>query len=332
MGRRLGLLVVLTAAFAAVGRPVGQASSGAGGLAPQDPGAVDFGDAAQWEPPGKPLPRQSDVQEMMIDILDIEVPVRPGRQARNEGAPTPHGFLGELWAVLTHRQVPWANVLYGAPGFWLDPLGGAKRQGVTRAARVHAYLTSLGTSTGEAFDIQIVNDGTAPVRIGGDGVVVQPIKKGSERALRAELQQVALQNQPVSTVRANAYCLEFKLKPPEQGNMFRVSDAAAQQKYSGAREILRASRRLQASGQLEPDSDPADYFHAIRQWSMWVDEQKFTVTSYRKAFIERTKKNAEALGRKWSKDLEDGLVALVPHRWDEITKILREARRPVPGA
>jgi hypothetical protein len=296
---------------------------------------LDFGQASQWTNASQTPPRDTDTQRMMIDVLDIDVPGSRVADAQPV-PPTVRGWFAQVWAMLA-RPVgrPWASAAFAgsfvAPGFWLDPFSRGE-QGVTRASRVHAYLTSLGTSTGEAFDVQIVNDGTAPVRIGGEGVVVEPIKKGADKALRAELLQVASRGAGASSARANAYCLEFKLKPPSQGNMFKVSEPAVQQQYAAAREILRASSRLQAAGRLSPDSDPRDYFHSIRQWSLWVDEQRFNLVAYRKAFVERSKKNAEALGRKWSKDLEDGLTALVPHRWEEITKILREANRPIPGA
>ena len=288
---------------------------------------LDFGQPAQFA--SVSLPRESSTQLMMLDILDVDVP--GARSARAEPFPAiGSGLWSRLWHTLTHTTPPWAASYTAAPGLWLAPLGGGGGQGVTRGARVHAYLTSLGTSTGEAFDIQIVNDTTLPVHIGGDGVVVEPVKKGSDKALRAELQQVSTRAAGSTMVKANAYCLEFKLKPPERGTMFHVADESTQQKYTAAREILRASRKLQAAGQLEPDSEPRDYFHAIRQWTIWTDEQRFTLASYRDAFIARTKKNAEALGRKWSSQIEDGLKALVPHRWDEITKILRESGQPVP--
>jgi hypothetical protein len=293
---------------------------------------LDFGQASQWVNASQTPPRDTDTQRMMIDMLDLEVPGSRLADAHRAVPPSVGGFFAQVWTALAQlRGRPWASASSVSPGFWLDPFSWSGGQGVTRASRVHAYLTSLGTSTGEAFDVQIVNDGTAPIRVGGEGVVVEPIKKGADKSLRAELRQIASGGAGRSSVKANAYCLEFKLKPPEQGNMFTVSTPDVQRQYTAAREILRASSRLQAAGDLAPDSDPRDYFHAIRQWSLWVDEQKFTLAAYRKAFIERSKKNADALRRKWSKDLEDGLTALVPHRWDEITKILREANRPIPG-
>jgi hypothetical protein len=279
-------------------------------------------------------PRQDDVQLMMIDLVDLNVP-----GIRADADPLGlrfRGILASAWRALAGGRGPIAASTSNTRGFWLDPIGwpgGGGIQGVTRASRVHAYLTSLGTSTGEAFDMVIVNDGTSPVHIGGDGVVISPIKKGSEKSLRAAMQKASSTRGPsVVTSRANAYCLEFKLKVPDQGMMFSVADREAQQKYAPAREILRASRRLQAANQLTPDSDPKDYFHSIKQWTVWVAEQRFTQPQYRAAFIERTKKNVEAMGRKWEKTYENALAALVPHRWDEIVKILRAAGQPVPGA
>jgi hypothetical protein len=323
---------------------------------PREP--LDFAHAGEWAP-SQSGSRDTNTQLMMIDVLDVEVPGLQVAQAGpfppgTAGTPTmrdslpmrdgvdagpSRGVLAALWDSLTRpAHTPLARLSSGVRAVWLEPLGGARwsgpwgaGQGVTRATRVHAYLTSLGNSTGEAFDIQLVNDGTAPVRIGGDGVVVEPVKKGSDTSLRAELQQIASRGSKATSVRANAYCLEFKLKPPERGTMFRVSDQPTQQKFTAAREILRASRRLQDAGALTADSDPREYFHAIRQWAIWVNERSLTLPKYRDAFIERSKKNAEALRRSWSKALEDSLKLLVPHRWDEIAKILREARQPVPG-
>ncbi len=283
----------------------------------------------------EPVARQDDTQLMMIDFLDLNVPGTRAGDANPPG-PTFRGVLASAWRALAGGRGPMAASASATRGLWLDPIGwpgGGGIQGVTRASRVHAYLTSLGTSTGEAFDMVIVNDGTAPVHIGGDGVVISPIKKGAEKNLRAAMQKASTTRGP-STVasRANAYCLEFKLKPPDQGIMFSIADKDAQQKYAPAREILRASRRLQAANQLAPDSEPKEYFHSIKQWAIWVSEQRFTQPQYRDAFIERTKKNVTALGRKWEKAYEDALRAAVPHRWEEIVKILRAAGQPVPGA
>jgi hypothetical protein len=314
--------------FAATAAALGQA-----GTDPSASNALDLGRATQWDPSQRPAAREGSTQRMIIDILDIEVPAGNQVARATPGRPSIGNAIRSLWMAF-------ADPAGGSRGtfnavrtsFWLYPLRGRLRQGVTRSTRVHAYLSALGTSQGEAFEIRLVNDGNTPIRIGGDGVVVEPIKKGADRSLRAELQKAVLRDTGAMSVKANAYCLEYKLNPPERGTLFRVVEPSTQDQYLPAREILRATRRLQEAGQLEPDSNPSEYFHSIRQWAIWVEEQKFTLPKYRDAFVARTKKNVEALGRKWSRQIEDGLTALVPHRWDEITKILREAKQPVPGA
>ena len=330
--------------YYSTGKPCGGDDSKPPELDPANPGtetaaptasntSLDLADPGSF--PTAPIARQTDTQLMMIDQLDLNVPGTRAASADPLGM-TFRGVLASAWRLLAGGRAPVAASDAGARGFWLDPIGshvGGGLQGVTRASRVHAYLTSLGTSQGEAFDMVVVNDGTTPVRIGGDGVVVEPIKKGAEKTLRAEMQKVSTtRGASVVSSKANAYCLEFKLKPPDQGLMFHVADGEAQQKYAPAREILRASRRLQAANQLAPDSDPAEYFVSIRQWAIWVNEQRFTQPQYRGAFVERIKKDVAAMGKKWTKEIENGLTALTPHRWDEIVKILRAAGQPVPGA
>jgi hypothetical protein len=275
---------------------------------------------------------------MIIDLLDFNLPAT--RSASAEPLPSPSralGVLADAWRSLAHAAAPsFARGFAAHAGhdLWIDPGDAAILQGVTRAARVHAYLTSLGTSTGEAFDVTVVNDSPSPVHLAGDGVVVEPIKKGSDKEQRGGLQKaMATRGASVMTSKANAYCLEFKLNPPDQGSMFHVVDAATQRKYSAARDILHASRQLQASNQLQPDSEPQDYYHAIRQWAIWVEEQHFTTRAqYAQAFVERTKKNVVAVKQQWTKEMEDTLNQLAPHRWDEIVMILRVAGHPVPGA
>jgi hypothetical protein len=335
------------AQYFATGKPCGDgqeapkldpANPGTAAAAPISMAPLDFGDPVAWSGPQKPVTRDANTQLMMIDLLDFNLPGT--RVARADPlVPPAHvvAILADAWHALAHAATPSLargfSSVNGAE-LWMEPGTSTILQGVTRSTRVHAYLTSLGTSTGEAFDVTIVNDTTAPVRLAGDGVVVEPIKKGTDKDERSGLQKaMATRGAAVATSKANAYCLEFKLNPPEQGSMFHVVDAAMQQKYSAARDILHASRQLQATNQLQPDSNPTDYYHAIRQWAIWVDEQHFTTRAqYAQAFVERTKKNVAAVKQQWTKQMEDTLNQLAPHRWDEIVKILRAAGHPVPGA
>lgn len=290
---------------------------------------LDLGRAEQWTP-GRPDRRDRGTQLMIIDILDIEVPGLQAVDAEPGDPPSIRSLWAALWTRGRESFARGFSARRRAPEVWLYPRRGGGQ--VTRATRVHAYLSSLGRSHGEAFEIQIINDGPEPIRIGGDGIVVQPVRQGPDKVLRAELQQIATRSAGAVKARANAYCLEFKVNPPEQGTLFEAADESAQKKYTAAREILRASRRLQQDGELEPDSDPAEYFHSIRQWAIWTHEQSFTLPKYTAALIDRTKKSAQALRVQFTREMENALKAAVPHRWSEIVKILRAAGQPVPGA
>src|SRR5205814_431121 len=127
------------------------------------------------------------------------------------------------------------------------------------------------------------------------------------------------------TQKLDAYCMEMLKVPPELGTVFRIAGTELQKKFAPMRRVLDAGRKLQQAGMLKPDSDPKAYFAAIKQWALWSKERNFNETSYADAFVEHTKKNAEAGGRKWTKELETAIRGLVPNRWTDITKILRAA-------
>ena len=128
----------------------------------------------------------------------------------------------------------------------------------------------------------------------------------------------------------NAYCLEFMRQPPTMGTLFRIASPELQRRFAPMRKILQAARKLQEAGLLTPDSNPADYFHSIKQWALWTREQGFDVERFGKAFIEHTKKNFAAAGRQWTRQIEDAVLGIVPGRWGDILKVL-EAAAPEPA-
>ena len=202
-----------------------------------------------------------------------------------------------------------------------------------QAGQIRMIVTSLGTSTGEAFEAHIVNDGDKPVRItGGGALVLEPLTAGAipqaQQAIRA------LSPAQTATAKLTAYCLEFLRKPPAPGMVFRVASQELQQKFAPLKDVLDAARRLEQLGVLKPDGNPVAYFHAIRQWSMWTREQGFDLKRFTSAFVERTKQNFASLGQTWTKEVEAAVLARVPGRWADITRVLQEVdkRAPQPAA
>lgn len=209
---------------------------------------------------------------------------------------------------------------------WLAPMSVGGRRQASQPIRI--VMTSLGTSTGEAFEIQVINDGPEPVRLSGS-LVLQPIAKEAQAAVQRQLQRALPRG--AMTARLNAYCLEFLRQPPGPGALFRIAPPGMQKQFGAMRGVLDASRRLRDAGVLQPDSEPKAYFHAIRQWAIWTKAQQFTRDGFARAFVDHTRKNIQAAGRPWSQQLEQALRGVVPGRWRDITRVLAEVDAAVGG-
>ena len=108
--------------------------------------------------------------------------------------------------------------------------------------------------------------------------------------------------------------------------MFRIAPESVQRQFDKARNIFRVSRRLLKAGELRPDSDPKAYFHSIRQWAIWTDEQGFDEKGFERAFLEHARKNVEKSGHKWNSEIDKALRGAIPHRWRQVQKVLAESR------
>lgn len=190
---------------------------------------------------------------------------------------------------------------------------------------VQTFISSLGNSTGEAFELRVLNRGNAPIQLVGNGVVVEALKEKASELARRELEKLA-DKLPIQ-LELDAYCLEFLKRPPDLNRMFRFAPAEIQQQFEPMRKILGASRELFDAGVLTPDVDPASYFHSIRQWSIWTEERGFDLEGFEKAFLERTKKNFEAAKQPWNDQIETTVRGLVPNRYKDVVQILEHARR-----
>jgi hypothetical protein len=214
---------------------------------------------------------------------------------------------------------------------WLEPLSRRPSAAGSGAPPIRMFVTSLGTSTGEAFEVRVVNDGDRPIRLRGGSFVLEPIAASAQQAVQREAQQAAAAGE-AKTMKLNAYCLEFLLRPPAAGTIFRIAPAPMQQRFASARRLLRAAKRVRDMGRLTPDTrDAAAYFHSIAQWAIWTEREGFRFDSFEKAFVAHTRKNVEAAGQSWSKRAEEVVANAAKHRWTDITEILRVAAPPAGG-
>jgi hypothetical protein len=125
--------------------------------------------------------------------------------------------------------------------------------------------------------------------------------------------------------------LNFAKLPPQAGMLFRVADQALQTKYSPILRILDAGDALAKAGRLHPDTDPKAYTDSITQLSIWTTLEHWTPDQLGRHIVELTRKNVEALGRKWTGDLERRAQQLVPARLADVAAVQAEAQSASPA-
>jgi hypothetical protein len=235
-----------------------------------------------------------------------------------------------------------------------DPfaVGGPSGRG-SASAPVRVLVTSTGGSTGPVARMYVVRDDadedSPPARIVAEGIVLEPVDD-PDPATRAAIEEImeaasggktpTREDTPgggsgprafstsVGTVYSfeiDAYCLERAGGVPTEGTFFRIADAPVQEANARLRAILASSRMLRDLGMLHPDTDPTLYFHSIRQWAIWVDENDLDRAGYEEAFAEHGRRNIEAAGRAWTPEVERTVRSLVPNRWVDIVAILEGA-------
>jgi hypothetical protein len=181
---------------------------------------------------------------------------------------------------------------------------------------------ATGASSGDAFNIQVVDPSGEPVRVvAPDGLVLQPIRQTGNRA--ATQAPAAAAADPASKV--VGYCLEYLKPPPPKDALYQVAPDALQQKYAPMRRILEAGRALVEQGLLKPDSDPAAYATFIQQWALWTKLENWNFSEFAREFVDRTRKNVENMGRQWTPAMDAALKTAAPNRFNDIMAVLLEA-------
>ena len=294
--------------------------------------------------------RATGIQMMVVDTSEIfadgfesgdtsswtDSPRQDGRL--QQPASGPRATLRSAWGMFqrwvtptapavslsAHRTMAWPSGS-SSRRIALSPVAGqtSGSQPAGDEPRLETLITSLGVSTGEALTMRIVNLGPIPVELTGDGLVVQPLEDIAKEQLDRAIANLAAKN-PL-TMNVEAYCLEMLRLPPTLDTVFQVASAELQKQFEPARRILGASRQLFEAGQLSPDSDPLEYFHSIRQWAIWSDEQGFDEASFSDAFVNHTRRNLEAEGTAWQDAFETVLRGALPSRWSDIGQVLQAA-------
>jgi hypothetical protein len=177
-----------------------------------------------------------------------------------------------------------------------------------------------GKSSGEAFEFQVF-DPTGKlkeIRI-ADGLILEPIERGAAKPVAGK------PGERTSSHKLSAFCVDFAKEPPEQDGLFRVAAPEIQKKYKPVRAVIRAGRELAEAGKFHPDSEPKAYADSIRQYALWTKLEGWNQQQFADHFVERTRKNAEALHVKWTPQMEGALRNAAPGRWQDITQVLQRA-------
>ena len=209
---------------------------------------------------------------------------------------------------------------------WWMPTVYAAEQSLQKGLQF--LITSQGGSTGKNLTMQVLNFTGKPVNLQGM-LALEPMKKDAQQKVTQAFSKLAGRQLP-SKVDLNAYCLEFLKLPPMAGQIMRVAGPEVQKRFAPMKRIMAAANKLTAGGALKPDSNPASYADSVKQWALWTVEQKFTDQKFAEAFLGHTKKNVEAAGQKWTKQIEDVVRQRTPNRWQDIVQILKTAGAPVP--
>jgi hypothetical protein len=189
-------------------------------------------------------------------------------------------------------------------------------------------ITSQGGSTGKNLTMQVLNFTGRPVELQGM-LALEPLKKDAQQKVSQAFAGLAGRHLPAK-VDLNGYCLEFLKLPPVAGQIMRVAGPEVQKRFEPVKKIMAAANRLTSQGALKPDSTPAGYADSIKQWAIWTAEQRFNEKRFGEAFLGHTKKNVEAAGQKWSKQIEDVVRQRTPNRWQDIVQVLTAAGAAVP--
>ncbi|HYO45112.1 MAG TPA: hypothetical protein VEY33_00250 [Gemmatimonadota bacterium] len=189
------------------------------------------------------------------------------------------------------------------------------------------FVQGLGTLGNDAVEMKIFGtDPGSPGQISAEGLVVEPVELTEEMKNRFEQELRSLAAQNPITAKLDAYCLDFLRQPPDLGTVFRVAGQEIQQQFAPLAKVLSAGQRLHEMGLLNPDSDPEEYFHSIRQWALWSVQESLDLGSFGDAFVEHTQKNFETAGQPWTEEVAGLVRSLVPNRWQDIAAIVEEAR------
>jgi hypothetical protein len=202
-----------------------------------------------------------------------------------------------------------------------DPAAPHYAQATPADAGITYSVVANGKSSGEALELQVhdpsgkLKHATIP-----EGTVLEPVRRGSSKPI-ADIEQAG----SVLKTALNAYCVNYAKLPPELGMLYRIAPQAVQDQFKMLLPVLQAARELTAAGRFTPDSDKDAYNTSIQQYALWAKIENWSEQQFARVFLDKTKENAAAAKVKWTQQMQQGVSALVPGRWRDISMVLDRA-------
>lgn len=192
--------------------------------------------------------------------------------------------------------------------------------------RLTAVIRAIGTSQGEAFNVQIVNEGPIPAELYGESVIVEPIKRSAHDQTARAIERLVPQAKSAPAFTVEGYCVDFALAPPDKGMLFRIASPQVQARYASTKRVLQAALKLSTAGRLNPDSNPKLYVESIKQYAVWTELEHWDFQRFSDAWRSMTEKQMKAAKRPYTAQMDAALKSAAPGRWRDIQAILSAAR------
>ncbi len=216
--------------------------------------------------------------------------------------------------------------------------------------RFRYKITGLGTSTGNALQLQVWNESSCSLHfLVTDGAVLNP--KGFTERLIAGL---ILGNPPLkdfqkmitmgamlslsspagaaaagitttvppggtATTPLRSYCLELRKLAPHPKTEYKFADADEQQKLGTNRSIVDKTFHLRQTGQLPLAHQTLD---GVIQWSLWTRLEGMDEKKFREEYFKLVRKNYDAQKKKWDKDAERLIETSAQELWGHVRTVL----------
>jgi hypothetical protein len=180
-----------------------------------------------------------------------------------------------------------------------------------------------GNASGNTFKLRVVDPTGKLQKVRArDGLILQPLKPVAAAPVEAGPGGKEL------VYEVTAFCVDYAKLPPDPNQLYRVAPPYVQAHYGNIGPVIRAGRELAEAGKFHRN-DPA-YKVLAQQYALWAQLGHWNQQQFTEVFLEKTKTDAEKENVKWTKQLEQSLMGIVPGMWGDI-QMIQDAAAKLSG-